>query len=175
MKRIKVLWLLIPVVLFGALWRVNEYRRSSPVILSRYPQLYGRVTELMNPTDNDNVASPRDNALLRIHVFDTNYGEEVVWLRDTGVIRPEYFLSGRIQLCNGGRLNSTQLQIVKRALNELPSNHNAPKFGDLLLVSFKRDEQWETRVYSRANRPEPVQVIFNQLQRFDFEPLKQSY
>lgn len=57
------------------------------------------------------------------------------------------------------QLTAEQLATVLRSISELPPS-GKPSLENMLIVSFKKDGVWETRLYDRTQRPPALSTIF---------------
>lgn len=165
MKRSRLPLLLLPLLLAVPLWIVKEKRENSTeVILSRYEETSDKnflaVTSNHRDMNRLDFYKPlelaatwfiKSNLKTATSSFVNRLGQVMVAKQDQG--GPDVFTKIR-------PLSSAQLKDLRLAISQLPPN-DAPKSpNQLLIVTFKRANQFETRLYNRAHLPQGVMDIF---------------
>ena len=56
------------------------------------------------------------------------------------------------------QLDPATMQVIQEAIHELPPSQKPP-MANMLIVSFREDGIWQTRLYDRMNRPAAVSTI----------------
>ncbi|MCW3062787.1 MAG: hypothetical protein JWQ02_4608 [Capsulimonas sp.] len=66
-----------------------------------------------------------------------------------------------VQATHERSLSDAQLEEVRQALSTLPKSGVHPPLRDLLIVSFRLHEHWETRTYDKSALPASLQRIYH--------------
>ena len=167
MKRLKVLWIVIPLLLFAVVWRVQRQRlTSTEYILSRYPEVRGNMGGV-----RDGLVKVLDNGTT-IHTLlgfcwypDRNlpvYNTFILYEDGNAVATEDPVgnkTSGYVSEVREWRFTATELQTAKSTLPNMSPISEAPAFEDFLFVGFLDGNRWTTRVYNRRNLPAPVRTL----------------
>ncbi|HJQ34325.1 MAG TPA: hypothetical protein VJ866_19250 [Pyrinomonadaceae bacterium] len=65
-----------------------------------------------------------------------------------------------LQASHRAQLDEPQLESLKNSIKALPEGAKHPPLADLLIVSFRDGETWETRTYDRKKLPDAVKDIY---------------
>jgi hypothetical protein len=76
-----------------------------------------------------------------------------------GIETHRWVYNWAIQGSRATQLDEPQLKSLKNAIKALPEGAKSPPLADLLIVSFREGETWETRTYDRKNLPDEVKNI----------------
>lgn len=164
MKRLKIFFYFLPVLLFALLWTISVRKRSeTSYILAQYPanQAFKAVTDShlrQNPAVTNSLkllfhSTWFLNGNPKIAINYIIYGQGYTF--DYRSVP-----SGFIQDSRNSWLIPTRIAALKAALRDLPPNAAKPELKDLLIVSFMDGETLTTRIYNRRHLPPSVSKIY---------------
>lgn len=164
MKRLKIIFALLPILLFAWLWTISVRKRSeTSYILAQYPPTpaFKAAVEahLLPPK------SGRDTTAFLFFSTEFVNGNPGTTLQNhlspQGAISTYRYIYNRaIQNLQHAQLKPTELMAVKSALRDLPPNADKPELKDLLVVSFRDGKTLTTRIYNRRHLPPSVGKIY---------------